>query len=50
MPTIEWLVARGCVLDAALTALDTAARAFAEAPERQRFIERLAGLRRQTPR
>lgn len=50
MPTIEWLVARGCDLDAALTALDTAARAFADAPERQRFIERLAGLRRQTPR
>ena len=50
MPTVEWLIARGCDLDGALTALDSAARAFAEAPERQRFIERLAGLRRQTPR
>ena len=45
MPTIEWLIARRCDLDSALTALDGAARSFADAPERQRFIERLASLR-----
>ena len=50
MPTIEWLAARGCNLDKALTDLDTAARSFADGPERDRFIAQLGSLRRATPR
>jgi len=45
MPTIEWLVAHRCELGDGLAELETTARAFAESPERARFLERLATLR-----
>ena len=45
MPTVEWLVARGCSLSEGLAELDATARAFAESPERAKFLERVAALR-----
>lgn len=49
MPTIEWLVARGCSLDAGLAELETTAGVYADSPERARFLARLAELRRGAP-
>ena len=46
MPTVEWLVARGCSLDDGLAELETTAGAYADSPERARFLARLAALRR----
>lgn len=46
MPTVEWLVARGCSLDDGLTELETTAGAYADSPERADFLARLAALRR----
>ena len=51
LPTIEWLTAHGCSLPDGLAELDTTARAYADSPERARFLTRLADLRRgESPR
>jgi hypothetical protein len=44
MPTVEWLIARGCPLGDGLAELETTARAYDDSPERARFLERLAAL------
>jgi hypothetical protein len=48
MPTIEWLTQRGCSLGNAFDELEATARAYTDSPERARFLERLAELRRGT--
>ena len=45
MPTIEWLVKRGCPLTDALTELEATANTYADSPERARFLARLRSLR-----
>ena len=51
MPTVVWLTERGCALGAALTELETTARAYGDSPERARFLAQLAELRgKATPR
>lgn len=45
MPTVEWVVSRGCTLDAALAELDTTARAYGAGAERDRFLDKLGTLR-----
>lgn len=46
MPSVEWLVARGCDMDTALDELERTALAYGESDERERFLARLAKLRR----
>jgi hypothetical protein len=48
MPTVEWLMARGCSLGDGLAELETTARAYGESPERARLLERLAALQHGT--
>ena len=48
LPSVVWLTERGCALGNALTELETTARAYADSPERARFLARLAELRAKT--
>lgn len=50
MPTVEWLVQRGCSLDDALAELEATGTAFADSPERARLLARLRELRGPRPR
>jgi hypothetical protein len=45
MPTVEWLVKRGCPLTDALTELEATANTYADSPERARFLAKLNSLR-----
>jgi hypothetical protein len=46
MPTVEWLVQRGCSLTDGLSELETTAKAYPDSPERARFLARIDELRR----